>query len=316
MIVSTLGLDQEYRDLLKKEFPTTKIIHSDHFTDMTEQDMYETEAILSYGQDIKGMVIAKMPNLRWVHVGQSGIDSMEIDPLIERRIHVTNSRGINSVTIAEYVLSMMLNFVRNNYVFYRKQQQKEWDMVTYLDELYEKTVGIFGLGKAGQEVAKRCKAFGMNVLGVDLFPVDSSYVDVVIKPGEKQKIFQESDFIVINMPLTDLTKNMIDKDAFEIMKPNIVVINAGRGGIINETDLISALKNKKIAGVVLDVFETEPLPKDNELWNFDNVIITPHIAGDRQKSYMPKMMKILCDNIRLYPDFEKMINPVNLKNGF
>ena len=316
MFVSTLGLDKKELEELQKEFPSYEIIQTSDLLSLQQEQLLTVEGIFTYGSDIKENTLQKMPNLKWIHVGQSGVDGMEQNSVRKRKIYVTNSRGINSITIAEYVLSMMLNIIRNNYVFYCSQQKCEWNMETHLDELYEKTVGIFGLGKAGQEVSKRCKAFGMKVVGVDIFQTDLTFVDEFYYPDQMEKLLSQSDFVVINMPLTDKTRGIINSETLAMMKPNAVLINCGRGEIIVNEDLMQALDNKTIAGGVLDVFNSEPLPPESPFWRMQNVIVTPHIAGDRQASYIPRMMAIMKKNISVYPDFSKMENAVNMENGF
>lgn len=316
MFVSTLGLEKKYFDELLSAFPEYEIIQTKDFSSLLPEQLMSVKAVFTYGYDIKEDVLQKMPNLEWIHVGQSGVDGMDRDAVCSRKIHVTNSRGINSITIAEYVLSMMLNMIRNNYVFYNSQLNCEWNMDTHLDELYEKTVGIFGLGKAGQEVAKRCKAFGMKVVGIDIFRTDLPFVDEFYYPDQMEKLLSQSDFVVINMPLTEKTRGIINSETLAMMKQSAVLINCGRGEIVVAGDLVSALERKTIAGAVLDVFESEPLTPESPFWKMQNVIVTPHIAGDRQSSYIPRMMAIMKNNISVYPDFPNMVNPVKMENGF
>ena len=121
---------------------------------------------------------------------------------------------------------------------------------------------------------------------------------------------------MICMPLTEETHHMVDKEFLSHMKTSAVLMNVGRGPIVKTEDLVNVLRNKKLRMAILDVLEEEPCPADSPLWEVDNLIITPHIAGDRQKSYMPRMMRILTDNLNKYPDFDRMENPVNIKLGF
>lgn len=315
-IVSTLGLEDIYKAQLKEKFPKLNIKHINKLADLDVQELENIEVLFTYGNETPENIVKKMKSLKWIHSGQAGIETMPQKALYEQNVFVTNSRGINSVTIAEYVFCMLLNIVRNNYVFYEARKNNTWDLVNHLDELYEKSIGIFGLGNVGQEIAKRAKAFGMTVYGMNMIDINLDTVDKVYLPNQKDELISKCDYIVICLPLTEQTKYMFSEKEFEIMKDTAIIMNVGRGPIINEQDLIRALKSKKIAGAVLDVFEQEPLPKDNLLWNMDNVMITPHIAGDRQMSYMPRMMKILCHNLEVYPYKEKMLNPVNLNLGF
>lgn len=316
LIVSTLGLEEEYRKQLKENCPQYEVKHIDTLLELSEEELGKVEILLTYGNGMTENIVSKMSSLKWVHSGQAGIEQMPQKLLKEKRVKVTNSRGINSITIAEYVLCMLLNLERNTYKFYEAYKAKKWDMETHLDEIAGKIISILGLGKVGMEIAKRAKAFDMHVIGVDLSSVNSEYIDEVYLPVDINRVASKSDYLVICMPLTKDTYHMIDKDVIQKMKNTATIVNVGRGPIVNMEDLVLALNSDKIRAAVIDVFDEEPVLPDSELWNVKNMIITPHIAGDRQKSYMPRMMKIMCNNLNLYPDFQKMTNPVNLELGF
>lgn len=315
-IVSTLDLPEEYREMLKKECSQYDVEHINRLSELPEEKLEKVEILLTYGNHMPEEIVCKMKSLRWIHSGQAGIDEMPKDLLADMNVVVTNSRGINSITIAEYVMCMILNIERNTYRFYEAAKRCEWDMETHLDEVAEKTITILGLGKVGMEIAKRAKAFDMKVVGVNLVKVDTTYVDEQYPPEELEKIVENTDYLVICMPLTKDTHYMINENIISQMKETAVLMNVGRGPIVKTEDLVDALKHNKIRAAVLDVFEEEPLKEESLLWNIDRLMITPHIAGDRQKSYMPRMMRILCKNLNLYPEFEEMENPVNLRMGF
>ncbi len=316
MIISTLGLEEKYREMLKERFPDKQIIHIGRIADLTEDELRSVEIMFTYGDNMPPELVEKMISLKWVHSGQSGIEAMPKEVLSRMGVRVTNSRGINSVTIAEYVFCMMLNITRNHYRFYEAAKRHEWDMTTHLDEVIGKTMSIFGMGKVGTEIAKRAQAFGMRVIGVDPVSKENIYADEMVPPAEMTRILPLCDVVVICMPLTGGTRNMFTLDVFRQMKPDVIFMNVGRGQIVNEKDLITALDEHLIGHAVLDVFAEEPLPPDHVLWGMEHVYITPHIAGDRQASYQPNMMKILCENLACYPDFASMKNPVILDRGF
>ena len=309
MKVSTLNLDAKYRDLLEREFPTTPILHA-QLKRLSDHDLEQVEAVFTYGYDMTPEVVEKMIRLHWLHVGQSGMDPLPFDLLREKQVFITNSRGINSPTISEYVLGAMLNIVRNTFVFAEKAKQKIWDSETTVDELYKKTVGIFGLGMVGKEIAKRVKSFDMQVLGVDVFTDEIPCVDQMFLPEQRKDVLEKCDFVVLCMPLLPSTTGMIGREELTVMRNDAWIINVGRGPLLNTDALIEAIDAKKIAGAVLDVFSQEPLPTDNPLWNRDNIWITPHIAGDHFSQYAPRMVDIICYNLMQYPNFEKMKNRV------
>ncbi len=315
-IVSTLGLEEKYRRLLKECCDRYQVEHVPDLTVLSKEQLASVEVLFTYGYDMPEQIIRQMKNLRWVHSGQAGIDAMPRELLGKMGVFVTNSRGINSVTIAEYVMCMLLNLERNTYRFYEAFRQHKWDMETRLDEVMDKKITILGMGRVGMEVAKRASAFEMKVTGVNLVPVDSPYLDRSLGTKQMKEAVSDCDYLVICMPLTDETYHMVDREFLSWMKDRAVLMNVGRGPIVKTEDLKEALKQKRIRMAILDVLEEEPLPAESCLWGLENLLITPHIAGDRQKSYMPRMMRILCDNLNKYPDFDKMENPVNVTLGF
>lgn len=315
-IVSTLGLDEKYRRALEENCPQYQVEHIADLTALAKEQLEAVEVLFTYGYDMPEQIICQMKKLRWVHSGQAGIDAMPKELLGGMGVFVSNSRGINSVTIAEYVMCMLLNLERNTYRFYEAFKQRKWDMDTCLDEVMDKKLTILGMGKVGQEVAKRAKGFDMEVTGVNLEPVESPYMDHFFDTARMKDAVKDCDYLVVCMPLTSETCHMIDQEFLSCMKESAVLVNVGRGPIVKTPELVEALKQKKLRMAILDVLEEEPLPESSPLWELDNLMITPHIAGDRQKSYMPRMMRILCDNLNKYPDFDQMENPVNIKLGF
>ena len=315
-IVSTLGLEEEYQQLLRERCSQYEVKHVQDLSALSKEELEKVEVLFTYGYDMPKDLVCQMKNLRWVHSGQAGIDTMPKELLGEMEVFVSNSRGINSVTIAEYVMCMLLNLERNAYRFYEAGKKHEWDMETHLDELYGKKLTILGMGKVGMEVAKRAKGFDMEVTGVNLIPVESSDLDRSLSTDQMMEGVADCDYLVICMPLTQETHHMVDQKVLSAMKESAVLMNVGRGPIVKTQDLVEVLKEKKLRMAILDVLEEEPLPGESFLWELENLWITPHIAGDRQKSYMPRMMRILCDNLNKYPNFDQMENPVNVKLGF
>jgi phosphoglycerate dehydrogenase-like enzyme len=309
MIVSTLNLEKEYRDLLKRECPTMPILHA-QLSELSDDELAQVQIVMTYGYDITPEIINKTSCLEWLHIAQSGMDPLPFDLLQEKKIFITNSRGINSSIISEYVLCAMLNITRKTFVYAERAKQKIWDSETTVEELSLKTVGIFGLGKIGRQVAKRAKAFGMRVLGVDIHTDEVPFVDQVFPPHHRQEVLSQCDFVVLCLPLLPSTAGMIDRAQLSVMPDTAWIINVGRGPLINTDTLIDAIDARQIAGAVLDVFITEPLPVDDRLWTRENIWITPHTAGDHFLQYAPRVVEIIRYNLAQYPNFENMQNPV------
>jgi phosphoglycerate dehydrogenase-like enzyme len=215
-------------------------------------------------------------------------------------------------------MALILSFSRAINILIRRQMDEIWESRANLPatEIADQTLGIIGLGGIGLEVAKRADAFGMRILAVD--PVQTQkpdYIEHLWRMDKFHDMLKESDFVAICCPLTPKTKHMVGEEEFMCMKPTAYLINIARGGIVDQEALIKALTAKEIAGAGIDVTEPEPLPKGNPLWQMENVIITPHIAGQSPYSGR-RLMKLLCENLRRFTAGEPLLNTVDKKLGY
>lgn len=207
------------------------------------------------------------------------MDRVPLDYIKNHGIHIANARGVYSIPMAEWVVLKILEIYKNSRYFYKAQSERKWQKRRDLLELAGKTATIIGLGNVGIEIAKRLNAFGVHVIGVDnrlLDPAENDLVNELSVPDEMDRVLNKSDIVILTLPLTDQTHHMMNKYRFEAMRDSSVLVNVSRGGVINEADLVEALQGNKFLGVALDVFEEEPLNQDSLLWDFDNVIVTPH----------------------------------------
>jgi D-2-hydroxyacid dehydrogenase (NADP+) len=278
----------------------------------------EAEILFTGEANLK--IIKAAPKLRWIHSWGAGVEELLSIPEVARgSVILTNSSGIHSIPISEHVIALMLIFTRKLKEFILFQNNGVWhvpDETYNFDELKGKTVGIVGLGSIGSEIAKKAKCFGMTVLATRrTITAKPTFVDELLPSYDLKRLLKESDFVVISAPLTSKTKGMIGAQEFANMKRTAYIINIGRGGIIQQNELISALKQKKIAGAGLDVFETEPLQPNSDLWHMKNVIITPHVAGETAH-YYERTTKIFCENLRRYINKTPLINVVDKKAGY
>ncbi|MFM9331848.1 NAD(P)-dependent oxidoreductase [Paenibacillus mesotrionivorans] len=217
-------------------------------------------------------------NLKLVQTG-AGFDNVDIPACTQRGIWVANAAGVNAQAVAEHVMALILSYYKNIPFFdaFMKNRMDENQLDYTGSELEGKTIGIIGLGAIGNKVATFCRVFDMNVLAYKRNPVVGA--DDFVRMTDFDTLVSTSDIISVHVPLTQQTKQLINKSVFQKMKKTALFINTARGGVVNEQDLIEALTNGDIAGACLDVFESEPLPIDSELRNLHNVILTPHTAG-------------------------------------
>lgn len=218
------------------------------------------------------------PNLKAIQLTSAGLDRVPVERIRERGIKLFNARGVYSVPMAEYAIGAVLNIYKNFPFFREKSQTRTWEKRRDLRELNGQTVCIVGAGSVGAEVAKRFKAFCMKVVGVDVITNPREPFEQIVPIERLAETLPEADVVVATLPLTDQTRGLFDADLFAKFKPTSVFVNIARGAIVNQGALVEALKSKRIFAAVLDVFENEPLDASSELWNLENVVVTPHIS--------------------------------------
>lgn len=219
--------------------------------------------------------IGKFKSLKLIQLTSAGLERVDLDYISEKGIKVFNAKDVYSIPMAEWALLKVLEIYKRSKEFYKNQEQHKWEKQRNLLELTDKTASIIGFGSVGLELAKRLKAFGVNVIGLGRRKIESEYLDETLLIKDIDEALKKSDIIVLTLPLTRETRHLIDKEKINIMKDKAVLVNLARGGVIDEVDLINALKEGKFLGVALDVFEDEPLG-ESLLWDFENVVITPH----------------------------------------
>ncbi len=214
-----------------------------------------------------------------------GLDNVDLDAATQKGIIVMNTPGGNTISTAEHAVSMILALSRNIPQASASTKKGEWKRSKFMGvELYAKVLGIIGFGRIGKEVAKRALSFGMRILVYDPFLSRDVAESLGIEVVELKELFQQADYITVHTPMTDETKHMISDKQFALMKKGVRIINCARGGIVDEVALVNALKEGKVAGAALDVFEKEPIAPENELLSLDNVIVTPHLGASTEEA--------------------------------
>ena len=276
----------------------------------------DAEILATFTARFDADLLASAPDLKWIQAITAGIDNLPLKEIGEREIILTNTRGIHEIQMAEYAIAAMINLARNFHVMHRNQLRQKWDRTMPQAEIYGKVVGIVGLGRIGKEIARKASFFGMRVIGVRREPQAVEHVERVHGPEEMEAVFKESDYVINLLPLTEDTKGIIDKRYISAMKASACFINIGRGPTVDQDDLVEALKTRRIAGLVADVYQEEPLPEDSALWKFENVILTPHIAGV-SPNYMMRAMEVMRHNLKAYVHkSDEMLNVIDLKKAY
>lgn len=253
--------------------------------------------------------LLKCSSLRWLSIGGSGTD--HIRPWDPDRLTVTNAAGVAADMMAEYAIGAMLHFALGFGVFARAQALRQWT-AGKVEPIAGRTLLILGLGKTGQAVARRAAALGVTVIGVRARPAEMPGVDEVHGINALPNLWGRADYILCCVPLLASTRGVVNGDAFKKMKPNAVLIDVSRGGVVDEAALLGALQAGSIKGAALDVFATEPLPESHPFWAMDNVIVTPHCSSvyDGWDVKSVAMFSANLDRYRRGEPLENIVDPV------
>ncbi len=236
-------------------------------------------------------------NLKFIQATSAGLDRLPLNYITRKSIILKNAKGVYSVPMAEWCMTKILDIYKNTKFFFDKQNECAWEKNRELLELNGSCAAIIGAGDIGTQVAKRLKAFDVSVAAVDLVKPLSHYYDAYYHIDNIEDIIKKSDIVIITLPLTELTKNLFDRELLFSMKPNSIIINMSRGGIIDEKCLVQCLKTKKIKAAALDVFENEPLDSQSELWNIDNLYISPHNSFVSPKN-IERLFSVIYNNLK------------------
>ena len=220
--------------------------------------------------------ISQFKNLRFIQLTSAGYDRVDMDYVREHSIEIHNAKGVYSIPMAEFAVCGVLSIYKQMRSFFRNQDSHAWEKNRGLKELFGKTATIVGCGSVGTECAKRFRAFGCRIEGINRSNRSDEAYDRIQTSDKLDEILPVSDVLILAVPLTSDTEKLIDRKRLELLPENAVIVNMSRGKIIDETALAELLKSGRIAGAVLDVFENEPLTEDSPIWSVPNLIATPH----------------------------------------
>ena len=252
------------------------------------------------------------PRLKVISKWGTGMDSIDKEYAESLGIQVCNTPNAFTLPVADSVLGYMLSFARRHPWMDRAMKRGEWEKITGRS-LSECTLGVIGVGNIGKAVLRRARCFGMKLLGNDIISIAPDFlVEIGVEITDLKTLLQKSDFVSINCTLNPTSRHLINQDTLEFMKPDAVLINTARGPIVDETAIIAALQNGKLAGAALDVFEVEPLPKNSPLMEMDNVLLAPHNSNSSlsawERVHWNSILNLL-DGLSIpHPDFEELRN--------
>jgi phosphoglycerate dehydrogenase-like enzyme len=263
-------------------------------------------------------VFLMTPKVRWVHSRSAGLDSLLFPELVDSAVPLTNGSGVFSPSLGEFALGAILYFAKDFRRMIRNQVAGRWEQFD-ITEIAGQTVGIIGYGDIGRAVATRVHAMGMRVLAVKRHAPEPDNADPLVErvylPEHRVEMISLCDYVVVAAPLTPETRGMFGEAEFAAMKPSAVVINVGRGPVIDEDAMLKALKEGRIKGAGLDVFTHEPLPEGHAFYKMENVLLSPHCA-DHTADWLDQAMRFFLENFERFQKGEPLRNVVKKKLGY
>lgn len=305
---------------LEKDFPQLEVVNRGSYEGIDDQ-IRDAEIII--GWSLRPQQLASARNLRWIHSPAAAVHQLLFPELVDSDVMLTNGRDVNGPVVAEHVMALILALAKNLPQAMRFQtrhfwaQEDMWNHSPHPREIAGATLGLIGVGSIGSKVAKHADAMGMRVVAVRENPnkPKPEGVESVFPSSELDSLISQSDYIALTVPVTPETRTLMNTARFARMKPDACLINVGRGPLVDEAALLTALRERKIGGAALDVFEHEPLPADSPLWALENLLITPHTAGLTEKLW-DRQYELIAENLRRYLDHRPLLAMVDKQKGY
>jgi D-3-phosphoglycerate dehydrogenase / 2-oxoglutarate reductase len=270
--------------------------------------------IIRSGTQVTAEVIDAGVNMKVVGRAGVGVDNVDLDYATRKGILVMNTPAANILSAAEHTMAMMLSLARKIVWADSSLKSGRWERKKFTGiELSGKTLGIVGIGRVGGEVAKRAKAFQMRLVGFDPFISPENAVKVGVRLLPLERVLEEADIITVHAPLTPGTRHLIGREELKLLKPTAMILNCARGGIVEEEALYEALRERRIAGAALDVFENEP-PVGSKLLELDNIVVTPHLGASTREA-QEKVSLEMAEHVKMFLKEGKISNAVNAPRG-
>ncbi|MEQ8195027.1 MAG: D-2-hydroxyacid dehydrogenase [Rhodospirillales bacterium] len=304
-------------DALMKKYPDLTCARIDSDEDLARECPDADVFIVAgshYNINVAAILKARAKKLRWIQATSDGLDKFAI-PGIPDGVIITNTSGTKGRTIAEHALGLLIALHQCIPDFERMRVTRQWDRVTVrpkIGSIEGQTIVTAGYGTIGKEVARKAKAFDAHVIALNRSGKNEGAADEVFTMDKLRDVLPRADALFMCMPFTKQTQGLIGADELALLKPTAMIVNVARGELIDTDALVAALRNGKIAGAGLDVIDPEPLPEDHALWNFENVIISPHAAAHGGPIY-ERMLELFVDNIERFMKGDSLRNVVKLE---
>jgi len=309
-----------FPEKLKADFPQLVVLQRTSYEGI-EEHLREAEIIFTFSLRPEQFRFAQ--KLRWIHAPTAAVHQLLFPELVSSDVILSNAREVHGPVVAEHVIALIFALAKKIPQVARLQQRRTWGQDAIWNdgprprEVAGATLGLIGLGSIGCTVARMAAALGMRVIAVREHGEKKKPEGVasVYPPAQIKDLLAQSDYVVVAAPLTEATRGLINADRLAAMRPDAYLINVGRGPQVDEAALADALRNRRIAGAALDVFEKEPLPSESPLWELENLLITPHTAGLTEKLWQ-RHYALFSENLRRYLAHKPLLSVVDKLKGY
>jgi phosphoglycerate dehydrogenase-like enzyme len=313
-ILVLLPISERQKELIESASPNSKYIYRTALN-VDKQTVQEAEIII--GNPPAEMLIGS-PNLKWLQLNSAGTDAYIKEGVLGKDVFLTNATGAYGLAISEHMIGVLLQLFKKLHIYRNNQKLHLWKDEGEVKSIYNSRILIVGLGNIGEEFAKRVKAFGAYTIGVRRSNAEKpEFIDELYLMDKIDDLLPTVDIVMLSLPSTKETYKMFSKEKLNLMKKGSVLLNVGRGNVLDTDALCDFVESNHLLGAGLDVVDPEPLPKDHRIWDVENIIITPHISGGYHiPETLEKIVQISAKNLRSFVNDEKLINIVDFSTGY
>ncbi|PID02028.1 D-2-hydroxyacid dehydrogenase [Sporosarcina sp. P2] len=312
-ILFTFKIETSFKEQLIEKYPNVEFLHT---TNIDKASLEDIDVIVTDGGDLRSEHVEKALKLKWVMVAAVGVDTLPSEALQARDVLVTNSHGVHKMPLAESVLAHLLSLERGLPDIYKRETEKKWALDSLPGEMNLSTALIVGTGAIGGEIGRLLQAFHVHTIGCNRTGHSSPYMNEAISLDEIMGKLPHVDYVISILPSTPQTRWIYQPEHFRAMRETAVFMNVGRGDAVKEQYVLDALKQNEIRHAVLDVFETEPLPKESPFWELPNCTVSPHMSS-LSDQYIKRSLDIMDTNLEKWVVGDQdLINQVDLSRGY